>query len=128
MNLTELLDRTASRWPEKSALIDGSTIVSYADLVEKVAFLTSALQKFELHPGCRVGLCYPNSIAYVALTFALWRIDAVVVPIPIECTKEEISTIAQTMELEGILSQQPLEESVSLCRDSRRRPPIRPSR
>jgi long-chain acyl-CoA synthetase len=107
MNLTELLDRPASRWPQKPAIIEGDTIVSYAMLIENVAALTSQLQALQVPPGCRVGLYYPNSVTYIALTFALWRINAVVVPIPMECTDEELSTIAATMRLQAILSQKP---------------------
>src|ERR1700679_2156106 len=86
MNLTELLDATASRWPQKPALIEDNKIVSYEDLVRKIAELSSELQMLRVQFGCRVGLCLPNSINYVTLTFALWRINAVVVPTPTECT------------------------------------------
>src|SRR5438876_12251478 len=104
MNLTELLDRTASRWPDKPALIEGSTIVSYAALVEKVAALASQLQAIGIPAGCRVGLCCPNGSSYVALTFALWRINAVVVAIPMECPEQEVSSIAAMRQGGAILS------------------------
>jgi long-chain acyl-CoA synthetase len=117
MNLTELLDKTASRWPQKSALIEGDISVSYAGLVQKIAAATLQLQALHLRSRCRVGLCLPNSISYVALTFALWRINAVVVPIPTECTDEESSNIAETMRLDAIISQKSRGESVSLSQD-----------
>jgi long-chain acyl-CoA synthetase len=115
MNLTELLDQTASRWPKKPALIEGEIILSYAGLVQKIAELAAQLQLLQMKPGCRVGLCLPNSISYVALTFALWRINAVAVPIPTECTEEEVSNIAATMRLEAIISPKPHAQSVSLA-------------
>lgn len=114
MNLTELLDKTVSRWPQKTALVESDDIVSYADLVQKIAALASRLRAFQVKSGCRVGLCLPNSINYVALTFALWRINAVVVPIPTECTEEEFSNIVETMRLEAIISQKPRGQGVSL--------------
>src|SRR5450432_1470373 len=113
MNLTELLDITATRWPKKPALIEGATVVSYAELVEKTNALASQLETI-LSPGSRVGLYCPNSIAYVAMTFALWRVNAVVVPIPTECTEEELSTLAAAMQLEAVISPQPREASVPL--------------
>ena len=112
MNLTELLDRTASQLPQKSALIEGASTVSYAELVEQVNVLAAQLQALQLRPGTRVGLSGPNSIQYVALTFALWRINAVVVPIPMECVEEEMAELATTMRLEAILSRKPMSESV----------------
>ncbi len=117
MNLTELLDRTASDWPNKMALIEGDSAVSYVELVENTLALATQLRALELSPACRVGLCFPNSVNYVALTFALWRINAVVVPIPTECTEEELSTIATTMQLAAILSRKPRAQSVSLGPD-----------
>src|SRR5664280_1341783 len=112
MNLTELLDKTARDWPQKTALIEGDDTVSYAELVENTVVLAAQLRALQLSPACRVGLCFPNCVDYVALTFALWRINAVVVPIPMECTEDELSDIATTMQLEAILSQKPLGQSV----------------
>jgi long-chain acyl-CoA synthetase len=114
MNLTELLDKTASDWPKRMALIEGDDTVSYAQLVESTLILATQLQAFQLPPACRIGLCFPNSVNYIALTLAVWRIDAVVVPIPIECTEDELSDIATTMQLEAILSQKPRRQSLSL--------------
>jgi long-chain acyl-CoA synthetase len=114
MNLTELLDRTAKRWPQKPALIEGEIILAYAGLVEKTMELASQLQAFQVKPGCRIGLHQSNSINYVALTFALWRLNAVVVPIPMECTEGELSDIATTMQLEAILGEKPRGQSASL--------------
>jgi len=114
MNLTELLDDAARRWPKKPALIENNAIVSYSELVEKAAQFASQLQLVKMSPGCRVGLLFPNSIDYVALTFALWRVNAVVVPIPMECTAEEISDLAATMQLEIILSRKATGQSAAL--------------
>src|SRR2546421_9536057 len=114
MNLAEILDQTASRWPKKFAIIEGDTMVSYARLVAYVAALSSQLEVLRLPAGCRVGLYYPDSINYIALTFALWRVNAVVVPIPMECTKEELSDLAATMQLEAMLSQKSLGQSLVL--------------
>ena len=117
MNLTELLDSTASRWPQKPALIEESAILSYSELLEKVNGFAAQFRTLGVEPGCRVGLCYPNSINYVAFTFALWRANAVVVPIPIECTDEELATITKTLQLEAIVSQKALPGGTALQAD-----------
>ncbi len=111
MNLTDLLDRTASRWPDKPALIEGAAILSYAGLLEKVAAYSAALRASGISSGTRVGLCYPNSIDYVALTFALWRLNAVVVPIPSESAAEECCRLAETLRLQAILTHKPRPEN-----------------
>jgi long-chain acyl-CoA synthetase len=114
MNLTELLDESAARWPEKPAIIEGEIAISYKALHGKISSLASQLHRLRFSPSCRIGLCYPNGADYVVLTFALWRMNAVVVPIPIESTNEEFLAVAATMELEGILSQKPLRNSIQV--------------
>jgi long-chain acyl-CoA synthetase len=114
MNLSELLDESAARWPEKAAVIEGDIAISYKSLQGRISNLVPQLQRLQLSPSCRIGLCYPNCIDYVALTFALWRMNIVVVPIPTESTEEDFLMIAATMELEGILSQKPLGNSVQI--------------
>lgn len=104
MNLTALLDATAARLPQKAAIVDDATVVSYAQLAGLVEACAAQLRGLGLMPGARVGLCFPNSIDYVALTFALWRVGAVVVPLPTEFTAEELADIAATMALEAMLS------------------------
>ncbi len=117
MNLTELLDRTASNWPDKVALIEGDDTVTYAGLAAHTESLAVALRSLRLPPQARVGLCLPNSVRHVALTFALWRLGAVVVPIPRECTDEELSHLATTLQLEGLVGPKPTGESVRLGPD-----------
>src|SRR5437016_3355553 len=114
MNLTEQLDHSANLWPEKPALIEGEEVVTYAALKQRVAELAASIQMLGLPAGCRVGLSYPNSISYVALTCALWRVSAVVVPIPTECTEDEIVEISETMQLQAILSDKPRNQSALL--------------
>ncbi len=129
MNLTELLDNTAARWPQKPALIEESAVVSYAELVQQTNELVAKLQSLRITCGGRVGLAFPNGVSYVALTFALWRVKAVVVPIPTECTEDEIAELAAAMQLEGILSQQSRGESVGVTADcffTRLAPPSSP--
>src|SRR5690349_16003433 len=103
MNLMELLEATARRFPAKTAFVEDSSIISYKDLIERINFWAEKLKPLGLISGTRIGLCFANSIDYVALTYALWKIEAIVVPVPTECPAEELREIAVTMELSGIL-------------------------
>ncbi|MEP6662044.1 MAG: class I adenylate-forming enzyme family protein [Verrucomicrobiota bacterium] len=104
MNLIELLDETTRRCPQKTALIEGENQISYLALMEKIRLFSRLIQTLQLPAGSRVGLSYPNSVNYVALTFALWRLNLVVVPVPTECTEEESARIAASMQLSLIVS------------------------
>jgi long-chain acyl-CoA synthetase len=104
MCLTELLDDAAGRWPLKPALIDGDITVSYAGLKEGISDWAARLKSLGVTSGDRVGLSLPNCITYVAVTFALWKLGAIVVPIPGECADEEVATIATALQLEALMS------------------------
>ena len=114
MNLTELLDQTAAASPDRPALIEESTVVSYVELVRRVNELAAKLELLPIRSGSRIGLAFPNGINYVALTFALWRVNAVVVPVPTECAEEEVAEIAESLQLDGILAPNARPESVAL--------------
>ena len=114
MNLIELLDNSAKSWPDKPAFIEGESVVSYIELSTRASSLAARLSALFITPGSRVGLSFPNSIAYVELTFALWRLGAVVVPIPIECTEEEISDIAESLQLDAMIGAKPRDGSTQI--------------
>lgn len=117
MNLTELLFQTAARWPQKAAFIEEDKVVTYSDLAGQVGALTGQLQALVLAAGSRVGLAFPNGIDYVVLTFALWRLHLVVVPVATECSAAEIAEIATTMQLAGILTPKPQANSRAVTPD-----------
>jgi non-ribosomal peptide synthetase component E (peptide arylation enzyme) len=50
MNLIELLDKTASDWPKRTALIEGDNAVSYPDLVV-ISATNGSVTKTDLHPN-----------------------------------------------------------------------------
>ena len=114
MNLTELLEKAASFWPLKPALVEGERILTYAALLEEVNVWAARFPTPAFPPGSRIGLAFPNGINYVALTYALWRLRAVVVPIPTECTEAEIEDIAHTLQLDAIVSEKPRAGSVPI--------------
>jgi long-chain acyl-CoA synthetase len=117
MNLTDLLAASARCQPQKTAFVEDATEVSYAAFAEKIDSFAEKLRSLCLPPGARVGLCFPNSVNYVALTYALWKISTVVVPVPTECPPEELHEIAASMELSAILSQKTLARSEPLTPD-----------
>ncbi len=108
MNLAELLEHSARRAPQKIAFVEDTMEISYAALAEKISSLAEKISSLQFAAGARVGLCFPNSVNYVALTYALWKNNLVVVPVPTECPPEELHEITATMELSAILSQKPL--------------------
>ena len=114
-NLTELLEQAASFWPQKTALIEGGRTLTYAALWTEVNAWAQRLSTAEFSSGTRVGLAFPNSIHYVAITYALWRLRAVVVPVPTECTEAEVAEIAHELQLDALVSEKPRACGVALA-------------
>jgi len=126
MNLTELLDQTAVALPDQPALIEESTVVSYGELVRQINELAAKLASLSLPSGSRIGLAFPNGICYVVLTFALWRVNAVVVPVPTECTEDEAAAMVESLQLAGMLTPETRLGSAALapeCHFTRLHPP-----
>lgn len=117
MNLFESLERTAARWPQKPALIEDDKVVTYAELFRQVEGLTLTLKAQSISAGQRIGLAFPNSIAYVALTYALWQCGVVVVPVPTECSEDEVREIIVAMQLQGLITPKLRNDGVALAPD-----------
>jgi long-chain acyl-CoA synthetase len=117
MNLFELLERTAARLPQKTALIEDDSAVAYAELLRRVEELALVLKAQSIESGQRIGLAFPNGVAYVVLTFALWRLGIVVVPVPTECSEDEVREICSAMQLAGMLTPKPRAGSVAVATD-----------
>ena len=70
MNLAFLLRDLARRLPERPAVTDRTTTLSYAAFAERTARLGGGLRARGLAPGDRVALCMENSGAFLECLFA----------------------------------------------------------
>jgi fatty-acyl-CoA synthase len=95
-NLSDLLRRTASRLPHKTALRCGETVWTYAEFNDVCDRLAHGLQKHRIGAGDRVAILSRNSHSFAALRFALARIGAVLVPINFMLNAEEIAFILKS--------------------------------
>lgn len=73
--LTDESDRIARkdcRAPaSKPALVAEGEVVTYGELARQVGELAAQIQSLHIDTDSRVGLAFPNGIAYVALTFRI---------------------------------------------------------
>lgn len=117
MNLIELLDKSAASWPDKSAFIEGENQVTYSALARQVHSTAAVLAELSLQPRSRIGLHFPNSSAHVELTFALWKLGAVVVPVPVEGADSEMAEIVESLQLDALVSPAPRSHSIQVRPD-----------
>ncbi len=91
--LADLLHRSAKRFPDKTAIICGDTVWSYAVFDALCDHLSAGLAARGVAKGARVAILARNSHAFAALRFALARLGAVLVPINFMLKPEEAAFI-----------------------------------
>jgi len=88
--LTWLLDRTASRYPDRTALIYSGTRLSYAQFAHDANRFALALQRLGVHKGDRVAIALPNIPQYPIAFYGALLAGAVVVPTNPRYTEREM--------------------------------------
>ncbi|HJP17238.1 MAG TPA: long-chain fatty acid--CoA ligase [Nitrospinota bacterium] len=80
VSVSELLDKTALKFPGKTALIFFGNKISYRELNSIVNRIASALADIGVKKGDRIALILPNCVEFVIVYFAALKIGAIVVP------------------------------------------------
>ncbi|MBW1899197.1 MAG: AMP-binding protein, partial [Deltaproteobacteria bacterium] len=93
MSLKRLIRNSVCEHPEKTAIIEEDAAVRYDLLLSIIEEIAGDLREFGIQEGNLIGLRFPNSIAYIAITFAIWEVGAIVVPIGTELKNTEIEDI-----------------------------------
>lgn len=75
--LASLLDDAAARWPDRAAVTDPATTLSYAELDAAADRAAGGLHRLGIAAGDRVLLQLPNGCAFAVALFALLRVGAV---------------------------------------------------
>ena len=75
---TAFLTRSAGVFANRTAVIDGDTRYTYAELNQRANCAANFLQeKYGVHKGDRVSILAHNNIAYVDLLFGIGKIGAI---------------------------------------------------
>ncbi|MBU3064984.1 acyl-CoA synthetase [Nocardia sp. NEAU-G5] len=91
--LSDIPRRTARRFPDKLALVDGDTRLSFAEFDAIVDRVATALAEAGLERGERLAILAHNCWQYPVLVFAAARLGVVVVPINFMLGASEIAYI-----------------------------------
>ena len=92
-NLADRLRASASRLPEKAALLTDGAQLTYAELDAQADAVAGGFQALGLDVGDRVGLLLPNGSEFVAAFFGALRAGMVVVPLNAGYTASEVEQI-----------------------------------
>ncbi|MBI4682725.1 MAG: acyl--CoA ligase [Nitrospirae bacterium] len=95
MNIYQTIKQETEDFENKTAVIDGERSISYSQLISSAELLAGSLKKAGVGPYDRVALLCKDSIEYIAASLAVLSLSAVMVPVAIEHTEEEINGILE---------------------------------
>lgn len=104
-SLGDIPRRPARKHPDKTAIIDGDTVLTFAEFEHLVDRAAAALHDNGFAPGDRVALLARNCWQYAVLVFATARAGVVLVPVNFMLTAEEIGFILGHSDVSGFLVQ-----------------------
>ncbi len=102
-SLGDIPRRSARRFPDKTAIIDGGVLLTFAEFERLVDRATAALSDNGFRPGSRIALLAHNCWQYAVLAFATARAGVVLVPINFMLTAEEIAYILEHSKVSGLV-------------------------
>ncbi len=94
MNLADMLDHAALFFPDRPAVIEEDTTITFQQFNSEVNCAASALVDMGLSRGDHVALCAPNSYAWLVIYYAAIKAGAVAVTFSYLLKRDELS---QTM-------------------------------
>jgi len=103
MNIRELLEKQAEKYPDKIFLYYEEEKISYQDFNLAVNRIANAFKKLGIKKGQMVGIMLPNSPAFLYTWMGLNKIGAVEVPINIGFKEPEVKYILQHSEASAII-------------------------
>ena len=87
--------RAAQRFPDKIAVRDGETDITYADLARRTNALAAALQSIDPEPQTRVGICGYNTFEHLLAWLAVFASGKTWVPLNPRNGKPELDRICE---------------------------------
>ena len=93
MNSSQLLERNARKYPETEAVVSMGKRTTYKKLDNSVNRFGHALLNKGVTTGSKVALFLPNVEEFIVAYFAAQRIGAIVVPINVKLTTEELAYV-----------------------------------
>lgn len=92
-NLSLLIDRAADLHPDRDAIGDAESALSFADYYDRVCRMTQGLMDLGVRRGDRVLLLSHNSLGFALVSHAVFRLGAVLVPVNPGIRPHELSHI-----------------------------------
>jgi fatty-acyl-CoA synthase len=113
LNIGGLLSNTASKFPDREAIVSGGVRRTFGELDQRAGCLAGALLKTGLKPGDRVALLSYNSDYLVESYLALVRVGLVATPVNFRLVGPEMAYILNNSGAKAIIYGPEFEEVLS---------------
>ena len=100
----DYIDATADAAPDRLAVIDTAGVLTYRELRRLIDRLALHLIDLGVKKEQRFGIQLPNWREFILMRFALAKIGAVSVPLPIDWREKEVEYVLSTTEAVGVLA------------------------
>ncbi len=102
MNVGKILRTTASRLPDKKAVIFGDRSISFKELNQGADRVAEFLANQRVEKGDRVGIILPNCPEFVITYFGTIRLGAAGVPLDIRLKRDELIPILKDADVKAV--------------------------
>jgi long-chain acyl-CoA synthetase len=113
LNLFEIVERAAERWPKSVALVQEERAFTYQDLHAAACKLADELLGIGVTRGDRVGVVFPRSIEYVLACFAVLKAGAIAVPISAALKAHEIAAAITAVDIDAFCCHENLRSTMA---------------
>lgn len=108
MNLSQLLERNARKYPDNEAVVGMGQRLTFGEIDGLANNLAQALKERGIGRGDKVVLFMPNVPEFVTAYFAVQRLNAVIVPINAKLGQKEIEYILDHSDAKALLAHEGL--------------------
>jgi fatty-acyl-CoA synthase len=94
-NVATFLTQTATRLPDRPAIIRGEHTWTWSQLNARVNALAAAMREHGVGPGSKVLLHSANCMDSLTVLYATWRVGAIIVPTNYKLLPDDVVPLAQ---------------------------------
>lgn len=105
MKIYQIIEKTAARFPNKTALIFNDKTVTFSDLKSSVFRTANLLRAQGIIKGDKIGIYLPNCLEYVYSYLACFCLGAVAVPLDFMLKDEELISCLDHSETKLLIAQ-----------------------
>ena len=106
MNIIRVIAKETKNYLNLNAVIDGDKIITYAQLWESIDKTGTELKKHGVARFNRVALLSDDSMDYIIMSLAVLSLYAVIVPVPLASTPDEIHTLLENLKINFLIFEQ----------------------